>query len=367
MVNTIEDIKKFIQNPSFEKIFILCGKKSFTTSGAKQFFIKELEKKKVNLYFKNSEIPTLNELIEIIREIKNFEPNLILAVGGGTVIDYAKIANVVEERSDLADLIITYSYPFKKKRSCLAVIPTTAGSGAEVTSNAVIYVDGVKHSFESNLLIPDNFFLIPDFLISAPNKIKASAGFDAIAQAIESIISKKSNDESINFAKKSLEISTNHFFSFLKNPNQDNASKMIIASNLAGKAINISKTTAPHAVSYPFTSLFNISHGHAVSLFFENFLKFNYDNISSVSNSFNLNKRFDLIFKIFNVNNILDFSNKISQLKKEALLNDNLDYLKIDLKKDTHKIMNGINLLRLKNNPVQLTKENIYNIISKKK
>ena len=94
MVNTIEDIKKFIQNPSFEKIFILCGKKSFTTSGAKQFFIKELEKKKVNLYFKNSEIPTLNELIEIIREIKNFEPNLILAVGGGTVIDYAKISNL---------------------------------------------------------------------------------------------------------------------------------------------------------------------------------------------------------------------------------------------------------------------------------
>jgi|TARA_B100001057_G_C22867141_1_gene957048 alcohol dehydrogenase class IV len=367
MVNKIEDIKKFIQNPSFKKIFVLCGKKSFTTSGAKKFFIKELKKKEVNFFFKNSEIPTLDELVKIIREIKNFDPNLILAVGGGTIIDYAKIANVVEERSDLADLIITYSYPFKKKRSCLAVIPTTAGSGAEVTSNAVIYVDGIKHSFESNLLIPDNFFLIPDFLISAPDKIKASAGFDAIAQAIESIVSKKSNDESIYFAKKSLEISTNHFFSFLKNPNHDNASKMILASNLAGKAINISKTTAPHAVSYPFTSLFNISHGHAVSLFFENFFKFNYDNISSVSNSFDLNKRFDLIFKILNVNNIDDFCNKISQLKKEALLNDNLDYLKIDLKKDSHKIIGGINLLRLKNNPVQLTEENIYNIISKKK
>ncbi len=366
-VNKIKDIERFIKNPNFKKVFILCGKKSFIISGAEPFFMKEFKKKKVNFFFKNSEIPILNELIEIIREIKNFKPDLILAVGGGTVIDYAKIANVVEERSDLKKLIINYSYPFKKKCSRLAVIPTTAGSGAEVTSNAVIYVDGVKHSFESNLLIPDDFFLIPDFLISAPDKIKASAGFDAIAQAIESIVSKKSNDESINFAKKSLEISTNHFFSYLKNPNHGNASKMILASNLAGKAINISKTTAPHAVSYPFTSLFKISHGHAVSLFFENFFKFNYDNISLVSNTFDLNKRFDLIFKIFNVKNIYDFCGKISQFKREAVLNDNLDYLKIDLKKNSRKIMGGINLLRLRNNPVQLTEEDIYNIISKKK
>ena len=95
----------------------------------------------------------------------------------------------------------------KKKYTKLAVIPTTAGSGAEVTSNAVIYVDGIKHSFESELLIPDNFFLIPEFLISAPNKIKASAGFDAIAQALESLISKKSNIESVGYAEQSLKIS----------------------------------------------------------------------------------------------------------------------------------------------------------------
>ena len=58
----------------------------------------------------------------------------------------------------LAELIVNYKYPFNKKYTKLAVIPTTAGSGAEVTSNAVIYVDGIKHSFESQLLIPDNFF-----------------------------------------------------------------------------------------------------------------------------------------------------------------------------------------------------------------
>ena len=113
--------------------------------------------------------------------------------------------------------------------------------------------------------------MIPEFLTSAPNKIKASAGFDSIAQAIESLISRKSTERSVEYATKSLKFAINCFVPFLENPNIKNATEMSIASNLAGKAINISKTTAPHAVSYPFTSLFNISHGHAVSLFFENF------------------------------------------------------------------------------------------------
>ena len=76
---------------------------------------------------------------------------------------------------------------------------------------------------------------------------------------------------------------------------------MAIASNLAGKAINISKTTAPHAVSYPFTSLFNVSHGHAVGLFFEKFFSFNYENKDKSETSFDLKKRFDLIFNLFDV------------------------------------------------------------------
>ena len=365
MINSFEDIKKFINDKSFNKIFILCGKKSFVISGAKNLFKKFISDKEVKFFYKNSELPILEELIKIINEIKRFKPDLILAVGGGTVIDYAKIANVVDVRSDLENLIINYNYPFKKKFTRLAVFPTTAGSGAEVTSNAVIYVNQIKYSFESELLIPDNFFLIPEFLISAPNKIKASAGFDAIAQAVESLVSKKSNEESLKYATKSLKISINSYNSFLNSPNLTKASEMIIASNLAGKAINISKTTAPHASSYPFTSLFNISHGHAVSLFFENFFKFNYDNLNKSETSFNLEKRFELIFKLFNVKNINDFCSKITSIKRKAQLEDNLKTLNININEYSDKIIKGINLLRLGNNPVKINDKDIINIMYK--
>ena len=364
MINSTEDIKKFIQDTGFKKIFVLCGKKSFITSGAEIFFKKLLNNKETRLFYKSSELPVLEELVKIIDDIKSFKPDLILAVGGGAVIDYSKIANVVDVRDDLADLIVNYSYPFKQKYTKLAVIPTTAGSGAEVTSNAVIYVDGIKHSFESELLLPDNFFLIPEFLMSAPKNIKSSAGFDAIAQALESLVSKKSNGQSVEYASKSLKISINSYISFLNDPNIKNATEMSIASNLAGKAISISKTTAPHAASYPFTSLFNISHGHAVGLFFESFFKFNFDNLNRSETSFDLKQRFDLIFDLFEVGNINDFNSKITLIKKQAKLEDNLETLNIDIKQNSENIIKGINLLRLGNNPVKIDGKDIYNIIS---
>ncbi len=365
MINSKDDLKNFLEDAAFKKIFILYGKKSFSGSGAKLFLSDILKNKSVKFFSKNYEIPKLDELILIIKELKNFKPDLILAIGGGTIIDYAKIANTVDVRDDLSSLITSYSYPFKKKFTKLLVIPTTAGSGAEVTSNAVIYVDNIKHSFENNLLIPDYYFLIPEFLISAPNKIKSSAGFDAIAQALESLLSKKSNNESFEYAKKSLKISTKSYISFLDDPNLKNAAEMSMAANLAGKAINISKTTAPHAVSYPFTSLYNISHGHAVSLFFENFFKFNFSNLQNSETSFDLRKRFELIFELFNVKNIDEFSKKIILIKQKAKLVDDLKILKIDVNNNYGQIIKGINLLRLGNNPVKIVEKDIYNIIRK--
>ena len=364
MISSTDDIKKFLNDNSFKKIFILCGKNSFVTSGAKKFIEESLIKKEVKFLYKISNIPILEELIKIINDIRNFKPDLILAIGGGAIIDYAKIANLVEVKDNLKELIINYNYPFKNKYTKLAVIPTTAGSGAEVTSNAVIYVDQIKHSFENELLKPDNYFLIPEFLISAPYKIKSSAGFDAIAQAVESLLSKKSSEQSVDYASKSLRVSINSYISFLENPNIKNATEMSIASNLAGKAISISKTTAPHAASYPFTSLFNISHGHAVSLFFEKFIKYNFDNLNRSETNFNIKKRFDHLFKLFDTNNINEFNSKIILIKKKARLEDNLKILNIDINKSSEKIIKGINLLRLGNNPVKINERDIYNIIN---
>ena len=94
------------------------------------------------------------------------------------------------------------------------------------------------------------------------------------------------------------------------------------------------------------------------------FLNFNYSNLYKVETSFDLKKRFDLIFKLFDVNNIDDFSNKIRLIKRNSNLEDNLKVLNIDVKKNSEKIIEGINLLRLGNNPVKIEGNDIFKIIT---
>ena len=360
--STKKDLEKFIENSSFKKIFLLAGSTSYVESGLKNFF-STLNKKKIKFFFKKKNIPVYEELITIINEINKFNPDLVIAAGGGSVLDYAKIANVLCVNDSLKEDICNSEYKLIKPKRKLLAIPTTAGSGAEVTSNAVIYLDNIKYSIEGNLIKPDFYFLIPDFVKGASNKIKSSAGFDAISQAMESLISKKSNNESVCYSIESLKISLKYFHDFFKNPSNDNTCAMLYASNLAGKAISISKTTAPHAVSYPFTSLFNISHGHAVSLTLSKFILFNYQNIEAADCSFNLKQRFKIIFDLTKTSNINDLKNYIDQISKKSKLENNFEKLGININNSLDKILKDVNDQRLANNPVKIKKENIKSIL----
>ena len=156
--STKKDLELFISKNTFKKIFILAGPISFKLSSLEAFFKIPFKEKKIKYYFKKKIIPEYSELIEVMKEIENFSPDLIIAAGGGSVIDYGKIAKVLQNEKHLDQKIINSKYKLKKSRSQLLAIPTTAGSGAEVTSNAVIYIDKIKYSIEGELIKPDFFF-----------------------------------------------------------------------------------------------------------------------------------------------------------------------------------------------------------------
>ena len=158
--SSIGDFNKLIQKNEFKKIFIISGKNYFYKSKANIFF-KFFKKKILKFFFKKSKLPQLNELNIIIKEIEKFNPDIILAIGGGAVIDYAKIASIIDINTtkDLKKKLILYKNISKNKVYPLIAIPTTAGAGAEVTSNAVIYINSIKYSVENLLLIPDYFFI----------------------------------------------------------------------------------------------------------------------------------------------------------------------------------------------------------------
>ena len=361
----LSDFDKLINAKKFKKIFIITGKNSFYKSKA-HLLIKFSNSKTLKFFFKKSKFPELSELYVILKEVDNFKPDIIVSIGGGAVIDYSKIVSIFNYKhvKDLSKKLLRYESISNKKIYPLIALPTTAGAGAEVTSNAVIYIKGIKYSVENYLLIPNYYFLFPSLIIKNPKTLKSSAGFDAIAQSVESMISLKSNKTSLYYAKKSLELSITNYLPFIKKPNLENSNKMLISSNLAGKAINISKTTAPHAVSYPFSSMFGISHGHAVSLTFEKFLLFNYLNSNRSLSSFNLKNRYKIIFELFNVKNINELCKKIKYIKRQANLSDSFEKLGINITANSDKILNQVNSLRLKNNPVMLTKNNIRKILN---
>tara|TARA_B100000795_G_scaffold242609_1_gene205996 strand:- start:291 stop:662 length:372 start_codon:yes stop_codon:yes gene_type:complete len=114
--STKKDLESFILDNNFKKIFILVGNQSFNLSGLKEFFFNKFNNKDLKFYFKKAAFPEYVELIDIILKIKIFSPDLIIAAGGGSVLDYAKIANVLDLNDNLKNEIKHSSCKLKKKK-----------------------------------------------------------------------------------------------------------------------------------------------------------------------------------------------------------------------------------------------------------
>jgi alcohol dehydrogenase class IV len=365
MINIKENkLNFFIKKKKFRTILIVTGKKSFNSSGFKKLKIYKNFKSIINIFFKKKEVPEINELILLIKKINIFNPDLIIALGGGCVIDYAKLANGLHNIKDLKKKIKGNVLKINSKKTQILAIPTTAGSGAEATKFSVIYIDGIKYSVEHSFLKSDFYSLVPKLTINSSKTVRASSGFDAIAQATESIFSKKANIQSLKYSYKSLQHSIKSFLQFVNNPNINNATQMLLAANFSGKAINIAKTNAPHALSYLFTSKFHIPHGIAVSMFFIEIINLYYY-YAKKKNNLNLIKKFNLFFKLINQHNINGFNNLFSKLFLKSGIKK---YLAESLKKIKYHNNSNFyyNSTRLKNSPIKILKNDISRLYSDK-
>ena len=364
--NSLNNLKNLIKYLKIKKVLIFCGKKSFSKSGASELLKTILERTENEFFYKSFDYPEFQDLVLSSKLVTEFRPDIILAIGGGAVLDLAKLSNVFCTFNFEKNKIKKSAFEIKKNFCKLVAIPTTAGSGAEATRHAVLYIDKNKFSIESPFILPDYVIIDPSLIITAPKDISASSGIDALSQAIESLISKKSNNESVRHSIKSLEYSTMYLENHINQKTLDTSHRMSLAAFYAGKAINISKTTAPHAISYPFTSYFGVKHGQAVSYTLCDCLNFNYQNLKLSSASFDLNLRFNKLFDIFKVNSINDLDKKISQIIKNIGLSVSIKDFNITTEKDINLILSNINSERLANNPVKIDSEFVKSILVKK-
>jgi alcohol dehydrogenase class IV len=314
-------------------------------------------------YFKKEYIPQYKELKIILNKINKFKPHFIFGIGGGCVLDYSKLSKLLYQKINIKkiiqkNLIIKNNYKVK-----LYLFPTTAGSGSEATTFSAIYFNNYKMSYDNKKNIVDKIIYLPKVLTKCKKYNRSSSGIDAFNQSLESIFSRSSNSKSINYSKKSLVLIFKFLIEHINKPKPNTSKQMARAAFYSGKAINIAKTNAPHALSYPFTYYYNIDHGYAVSLTFLNVLKFNYKNINSSFNPKILKNRFKFVFEIFKVNNINSLIDKVTKIYKKANVRTSFKEYNIDIKKEKKLIIKNVNLQRLNNNPVLIKKIDLENKI----
>ncbi|MCP4215445.1 MAG: phosphonoacetaldehyde reductase, partial [bacterium] len=156
----------------------------------------------------------------------------------------------------------------------LIFVPTTAGTGSEATSFAVVYRDRVKISVVGKSLLPAYTILDPLLLRSLPTGVLKATVLDALAQATESAWAVGATDESRGYSADAIRLIMRHM------EEEDVLLRLEAfqqASYLAGKAINISKTTLCHSISYPITAYFGVAHGIAVFLSLPETARLNFD------------------------------------------------------------------------------------------
>ncbi len=356
----VQRISEIIKKENLKRIFLVTGKNSFEKSGAKDSIEKILFRDNVMFtrfhnFSPNPKIHEIRNGYEIFKRQGNSD--LILAVGGGSAIDVAKTIKYLY-------------YEEVRKKILLLAMPTTAGSGSEATY-FIVYYKGKKKQSEGSpgITLPDYVICDPDFSKTLPPKIMASTGIDALGQAIESYWSINSTQKSKKYSKKAIRLSINNLENAVNNKDLESISNLIVAANLAGKAINITKTTACHSLAYPITSYFNIPHGHAVGLTLGEMLMFN----SNITPKDCLDKRgYKYVKKnIRDIVTILGCKNpeevpiKISLLMKLIGLETKFSEWGMT-KKDLELIIKeGFNTERVKNNPRVLTGKSLRRILGK--
>lgn len=206
--------------------------------------------------------PKYEDIMDGVALFRESGCDSILSIGGGSAMDVAKCIKLY---CKMPQGVLCLEQPYADTGVFHLAIPTTAGTGSEATHFAVIYYEGVKQSVHHLSILPQAVILEPKLLETLPAYQRKSTTLDALCQAIESIWSVYSTDESIVYAEEAIRLLLPGMEAYAAGDNSL-IGDMLMGSHLAGKAINITKTTAPHAMSYKLTTLFGLSHGHAVAL-----------------------------------------------------------------------------------------------------
>lgn len=281
--------------------------------------------------------PSIEEVNNGVISASYCSPDIIVGIGGGSAMDVAKG--------------VAYYYD---KKTVIIQVPTTAGSGSEVTRWASIwdFKKQKKNSLEDDALYADIVLLDPNLTLTLPKDVTINSGIDAFSHALEAFWAKKANFISDEFAILAMKKIWNNIKIVSEEPlNLEARSEMLKGSLLAGLAFNGTKTTAIHSISYALTLLYSMPHGKACAFLLPELLEFNSEIIEN---------KLKRLFPIFEVENISSLTEKIRLKIKE--LGFSFKFENVDIEKLVKK---SYSKERMENNPRMIKKKDLKKIFER--
>ena len=258
-----------------EKVAVICGK-SAVNNGYVEVIKKQINGK-VEVFDIVEPEPTVEVALRVIEEVKKFSPQLLIAVGGGSPLDVAKVVSVMLTNEGELSEFIGVPEAFKKPGIPLVAVPTTSGSGSEVTPYAVL-TD--RRRFRKAPLISRYLYPVlaiddPELTVTMSPIVTTNTGVDALTHAVEAFVSKRATEISKLYSRKAIELIGRFLPRSYGNPRDIEArEKMMLASLLGGMAIADAGAGLVHTMAHVLGVMYKVPHGLANGVFLVPVLKF---------------------------------------------------------------------------------------------
>ena len=354
-LSQLEQVAVVLDQLEAHRVFLVTDAGAWNLSGAAERLSPTLAKHEVTIFADFEPNPKLPDVQRGMEVFQQAQVDVVLAVGGGSVIDTAKLINHLSAQSaPAAEVVRRKPGPAIPGRPLIAV-PTTAGTGSEATHFAVVYDDGVKYSVAGPHIRPAHTVLDWRLTENLPTEVIAHSGLDALCQAIESIWSINANETSLLYAEEALQLVFDNLENAFVGATPKNREALMRGANLAGRAIDITFTTAPHALSYPVTSGYGVPHGAAVALFIAPILLFNSEvstaDCADLRGPKTTGRRIRRIVELLGCENSEGAANRIWQMLDQLQCPRRLRDVGVTTDEQVQAIAGKVNIERLANNP----------------
>ncbi len=326
-----------------EKCVLVCGK-HFQVQAEE---LQKAEKRVCGIFSGVEQNPQLSGAIETADLAKSIQADTIIGIGGGSSIDTAKFAAAIA--GEETDVLACYhgELPFPKTHLKIVAIPTTAGTGSEVTQVSVISHGSEKRTINNPVFMPCAAIIDPELSATVPPRTTMNTGLDALAHALEGYWSVNHQPIPDIMAAEAVRIVLQNLETAWREPgNMTARENMAYASLLGGLSFALPKTAACHACSYPLSEDYHLPHGEACAFTLDSFVLINADErLETLCKAVGLSGTEELAERIRSLKELAGLRTRLTQLGEV-----NLDKLCSDCAK--HPLMN--------NNPVRMDEEKLH-------